>query len=133
VRKIKSWHPDLRALIAASESEETFPIAVRVSIPCDPWPAVPITLLGDSIHAMSPAGGSGANMALLDAHLLLQALISVTNGEKPLLQALHEYEKPMLEAGFAAVRFSANGGILNANTTTKKPLLQRLLYSIHQS
>jgi len=126
LRKIKSWHPDLRALIAASESEETFPIAVRVSTPCDPWPATPVTLLGDSIHAMSPAGGSGANMALLDAHLLLQALISVADGKKPLLQALREYEIPMLEAGFAAVRFSANGGVLNASIATEKTLLQRL-------
>ena len=123
--KIKSWHPDLRALIAACEAEETFPIAVRVSTPRESWPSTPITLLGDAIHAMSPAGGSGANMALLDAHLLCQALISVASGEKLLLPAIHEYELLMLKAGFEAVRFSTNGGIFSANTAQKRSLLQR--------
>lgn len=111
LNKIKSWHPDLRALIAASEPEEIFPIAVRVADICPAWSSTSITLLGDAIHAMSPAGGSGANMALRDAHQLCQALISVAGGTKPLPQALHEYETPMLKAGFEAVRFSARGGV----------------------
>jgi 2-polyprenyl-6-methoxyphenol hydroxylase-like FAD-dependent oxidoreductase len=92
LKQIKSWHPTLQTLIAASDPAEIFPIAVRVSAPCEPWPSAPITLLGDAIHAMSPAGGSGANMALLDAYLLCETLISIAHGEKPLLQAIHEYE-----------------------------------------
>lgn len=113
LRQIKSWHPDLRALVAACDPAEIFPLAVRVSTPCEPWQSAPITLLGDAIHAMSPAGGSGANMALLDASSLCQTLISVARGERPLLPALHDYEARMLRDGFAAVRFSAQGGALS--------------------
>ncbi|HEY7419829.1 MAG TPA: FAD-dependent monooxygenase [Ktedonobacteraceae bacterium] len=126
LKQIKSWHPHLRTLVAASEPEEIFPIAVRVSVPCEPWQSAPITLLGDAIHAMSPAGGSGANMALFDAHLLCQTLTSVAHDEKPLLAALHEYEARMLKDGFEAVRFSAQGGVLGTGATAKKSLLQKV-------
>ena len=124
--RIKGWHPNLRALIAAGDPAEIFPIAVRVSIPCEPWPSVPITFLGDAIHAMSPAGGSGANMALLDARLLCQALISIAHEEQPLLPTIHEYEAQMLKSGFEAVRFSARGGVLRSATPVKKPVFQAL-------
>lgn len=111
LKKMKSWHPDLQTLVAAAEIQEIFPIAVRTAVPCQPWRSTTITFLGDAIHAMSPAGGSGANMALLDAHLLCQTLISVAHEEKSLLPALHEYEGQMLKAGFEAVNFSARGGV----------------------
>ncbi|GHO78004.1 monooxygenase [Ktedonobacter sp. SOSP1-85] len=110
--KTKRWHPALRALLAAGEPEETFPIAVRTAVPCQPWKSTSITLLGDAIHAMSPAGGSGANMALRDAHTLCQALKAAAYGERPLISAIHDYEAVMLEEGFEAVRFSARGGVL---------------------
>ncbi|HVU67846.1 MAG TPA: NAD(P)/FAD-dependent oxidoreductase [Ktedonobacteraceae bacterium] len=115
LQSIKSWHPDLRALVAASDPAEIFPIVVRVAVPCEPWPSGPVTLLGDAIHAMSPAGGSGANMALLDAGLLAQKLAAVARGDKPLISAIHEYEARMLADGFAAVRFSNDGGALSGS------------------
>lgn len=128
LQHIKSWHPNLQALIAASDPAEVFPIAVRVATPCEPWQSNSITLLGDAIHAMSPAGGSGANMALHDAHLLCEALVSVAQSEQPLTQAIHAYEAHMLKAGFEAVRFSAQGGILhNASTPRKRSWLQTIL------
>lgn len=111
--RLKRWSPRLRALIAAGDPQETFPIVVRTSVPYDPWPGSTITLLGDAMHAMSPAGGSGANMALLDACLLCQTLTSVARGEKDLVPALHTYEAQMLKTGFDAVRFSARGGVLS--------------------
>ncbi len=133
LQQIKSWHPNLRALIAASDPSEIFPIAVRVSVPCEPWQSTPVTLLGDAIHAMSPAGGSGANMALLDARLLCEALISVAHEERPLLQAIHEYEARMLKDGFEAVRFSTKGGVLTSSTSAKQSLFQTMLHVIHHS
>ena len=90
------------------------------------WPSAPITFLGDAIHAMSPAGGSGANMALLDARLLCQALISIAHEEQPLLPTIHEYEAQMLKSGFEAVRFSARGGVLRSATPVKKSVFQAL-------
>ncbi len=133
LKHIQSWHPNLRALIAASDPAEIFPIAVRVSVPCDPWQSAPVTLLGDAIHAMSPAGGSGANMALLDAHLLCETLISIAHGESPLLQAIHEYEARMLKDGFEAVRFSTRGGVLAPRAPAKKSLLQTVFRIVRRS
>lgn len=133
LKKIKRWHPNLRALIEASDPAEISPIAVRVSVPCEPWQSAPVTLLGDAIHAMSPAGGSGANMALQDARFLCETLISIAHEERPLLQAIHEYEARMLKDGFEAVRFSAKGGVLAPSAATKKSLFQTVLHAIHRS
>lgn len=133
LKQIKSWHSNLRALIAASDPAEMFPISVRVSVPCEPWQSAPVTLLGDAIHAMSPVGGSGANMALLDAGLLCQTLTSIAHREKPLSPAIHEYEARMLKDGFEAVRFSARGGVLAASATAKKSLLQTVLRAIRHA
>lgn len=129
LKQIKSWHSHLHTLLTSSDPAEIFPIAVRASMPCDPWPGMPITLLGDAIHAMSPAGGSGANMALRDASLLCQALLSTVHGEKDLASALHGYEERMLLEGFEAVRFSARGGALNTGTSQKRSLLKTLLHA----
>ncbi len=133
LRFIKGWHPDLRTLVAASEAAEVFPIVVRVSVPCDPWPSGHVTLLGDAIHAMSPAGGSGANLALLDARLLSQKLISVARADESLISAIQAYEARMLADGFAAVRFSASGGVLGGRASARKAPLERLLQVIRRS
>ena len=71
---IRSWHPDLRALHARAAVDETFLVRIRTSPPVPPWPPSRVTLLGDAIHAMSPARGSGANTALQDAALLCRTL-----------------------------------------------------------
>lgn len=133
LKKIKSWHPNLRALVAASDPAEVFPIAVRVSMPCESWQSGSVTLLGDAIHTMSPAGGSGANMALLDARLLCSALTSVAHKEKSLIEAIHEYEARMLADGFEAVRFSAQGGIFHTRTAPRKTWLQTIFSLTHRS
>jgi 2-polyprenyl-6-methoxyphenol hydroxylase-like FAD-dependent oxidoreductase len=133
LRYIKSWHPDLRALVAASDPAEIFPIVVRVSVPCEAWASGPVTLLGDAIHAMSPAGGSGANMALLDAGLLAQKLASVARGEQALIPAIHEYEARMLADGFAAVRFSDNGGVLGSRSGTQKSFFQTIFQALRRA
>jgi 2-polyprenyl-6-methoxyphenol hydroxylase-like FAD-dependent oxidoreductase len=71
-----------------------------------PWQSTNITLLGDAIHSMTPAGGVGANTALQDAALLRQALTRVHNGQQELTRAIHEYEAKMLTYAFANVRKS---------------------------
>ncbi|HEX4222953.1 MAG TPA: FAD-dependent monooxygenase [Pseudonocardiaceae bacterium] len=99
----KRWHPDLRELLTRCVAEENFYLPVRVSDPISPWPTGPVTLLGDAVHAMSPAGGSGANTALRDAALLAHQL-TATRGDRGAL--IGEYERQMLDYGFAAVRAS---------------------------
>jgi 2-polyprenyl-6-methoxyphenol hydroxylase-like FAD-dependent oxidoreductase len=100
---ITDWHPDLRALVERSVPEETFAAAIRAARPIPAWPATNVTLLGDAIHAMSPARGSGANIALMDAGKLTRRLI-----EQPAdpIAAIQDYETEMTGYGFAAVRDS---------------------------
>jgi 2-polyprenyl-6-methoxyphenol hydroxylase-like FAD-dependent oxidoreductase len=110
---IKTWHPDLRALHARAEVDETFGVRVRVSPAVPPWPPSRVTVLGDAIHAMSPARGSGANTALRDAALLCRTLTvaAAPGGAEQtgapqtgdLVAAIGDYEQQMRAYGYAAV------------------------------
>ena len=120
---IRTWHPDLRALHAHAAVDETFLVRIRTSRPVPPWPPSRVTVLGDAIHAMSPARGSGANTALQDAALLCRTLTghgardaatgnaatgngAAGNGDD-LLAAVGDYETQMREYGYAAVAASS--------------------------
>ena len=119
-RMIRSWHPDLRALHARAAVDETFLVRVRTSPAVPPWPPSRVTVLGDAIHAMSPARGSGANTALQDAALLCRTLTGTAgNGARTdlagsgtarnggdLIAAVGEYERQMRDYGYAAVAAS---------------------------
>jgi 2-polyprenyl-6-methoxyphenol hydroxylase-like FAD-dependent oxidoreductase len=67
------------------------------------WPPSRVTVLGDAIHAMSPARGSGANTALQDAALLSRLL---TTDGSDVVAAIGDYERQMREYGYAAVAAS---------------------------
>lgn len=97
------WHPNLRALIRASDLSTTFAVDVRTSVPVDPWPASNVTVLGDAIHLMTPGRGVGANTALRDAQLLGSQLARVARGELALVDAVADYETQMRRYGFHAV------------------------------
>ncbi|MYW89270.1 FAD-dependent monooxygenase [Amycolatopsis rubida] len=103
----RKWNPKAGELLALADPETLFPVFLRTSVPIEPWPTTPVTLLGDAIHAMSPAVGVGANTALRDAELLAAKLT-----ETDLLPALRDYETAMISYGFDAVRTSAKFGAL---------------------
>jgi 2-polyprenyl-6-methoxyphenol hydroxylase-like FAD-dependent oxidoreductase len=126
-RLIRGWHPDLRALHARATVDETFLVRIRTSPAVPPWPPSRVTVLGDAIHAMSPARGSGANTALQDAALLCRTLTGTAgNGARTdlagsgtvragsgaarngggLIAAVGEYERQMRDYGYAAVAAS---------------------------
>ena len=126
-RMIRSWHPDLRALHARAAVDETFLVRIRTSPTVPPWSPSRVTVLGDAIHAMSPARGSGANTALQDAALLCRTLTGTAgNGARTdpagsgtfpagsgatrnggdLIAAVGEYERQMRDYGYAAVAAS---------------------------
>lgn len=119
MRTIRGWHRDLRRLVELATVEDTMAVPIRTSVPLPGWPASRVTLLGDAIHAMSPARGSGANTALRDAALLADELGAAARGDKPVLAAVAGYERAMTDYGFAAVRAAqqAEGGIIRRLTS----------------
>ena len=121
-RLIRTWHPDLRALLAAAAIDETFGVRIRTSRPVPPWPPSRVTVLGDAIHAMSPARGSGANTALQDAALLCRAL---TGPGRDLLATIGDYERQMRDYGYAAIAASRQA---EAETGMRRSRLMFWLY-----
>jgi 2-polyprenyl-6-methoxyphenol hydroxylase-like FAD-dependent oxidoreductase len=120
---IRSWHPDLRGLHAMADIGETFAVRIRTSPVIAAWPPSRVTVLGDAIHAMSPAGGSGANLALRDAAQLCRALTSVADGDD-ITPAIGQYEHQLRDYGYAAVAASAQAEAERG--TLRNPLLRWL-------
>lgn len=121
---IRTWHPGLRALHALADIGETFAIRVRTSPPAPPWPPSRVTVLGDAVHAMSPARGSGANTALKDAGLLCRTLSAAADGAD-IVASIGDYERHMREYGYAAVAASRQA---EAETGARRNRLPFWLY-----
>jgi 2-polyprenyl-6-methoxyphenol hydroxylase-like FAD-dependent oxidoreductase len=154
-RLIRTWHPDLRAPHARAAADETFLVRICTSPPVPPWPPSRVTVLGDAIHAMSLARGSGANTALQDAALLCRTLTgpagcrpAVPSAERTraepagaertraewtraertsddLIAAVGEYERQMRDDGYAAVAASSQA---EAETGMRRSRLMFWLY-----
>lgn len=102
--RMTGWHPSLVRL-ATEADPATFGAYPFVATPTPPiWATTRVTLLGDAVHPMPPAGGNGANTALRDGHLLARQLIAAGRGQQPLLDAIGGYETDMRDYAFAAVR-----------------------------
>ena len=96
---VADWHPSLRRLVETADPRSVVPVGIRVAAPVPAWPPSRITFLGDAIHTMSPAGGTGANTALRDAADLAATLASATDPRT----AIAEYEPRLRERGEAAI------------------------------
>jgi len=103
--RITDWSPDLHRLVSGSDPQSVNPIALRSMESVKAWPASTVTLIGDAIHNMTPLAGIGANTALRDAAVLTRRLTGITD-RAAAVPAIAEYEREMLDYGFAAVRLS---------------------------
>jgi 2-polyprenyl-6-methoxyphenol hydroxylase-like FAD-dependent oxidoreductase len=102
----RGWDERFLTLVRLADVHTINAIAIRTSIVISPWQTQRITLLGDAIHSMTPYRGIGANIALKDAMRLCNALTGASRGQRPVLEAIHDYETEMIDYGFRAVRTS---------------------------
>jgi salicylate hydroxylase len=102
----RSWDERFRTLVRAADAATINSLRIRTSVPVALWRTQRITLLGDAIHSMTPYRGMGANIALKDAVRLCRALTAADRGERPVIDAIHDYEAEMMGYGFRAVQAS---------------------------
>lgn len=117
---MRGWHPELKQIISRSRSTAVAALSVRTGRPDALWPFGPVTLLGDAIHAMSPAGGLGANTALEDARMLAQILAEAGKETKTTCTALLDYEADMRERATCAIDMSERGAAMLFAAMTDK-------------
>jgi len=103
--RINHWDERILKLIRHTDPSTVALLKVRSSTPGAVWETGPVTLLGDSIHAMTYFRALGGNTALYDGGLLVPQLVAARDG-KPLREAVRDYEDAMREHGYEAVRSS---------------------------
>jgi 2-polyprenyl-6-methoxyphenol hydroxylase-like FAD-dependent oxidoreductase len=89
VDALQHWAPSATQFVRDADVQATFRITLRAMPSVPDWPTGRITFLGDAIHAMSPAGGEGANTAMADAASVAAAF--KTNG----INGIAAYEHDM--------------------------------------
>jgi 2-polyprenyl-6-methoxyphenol hydroxylase-like FAD-dependent oxidoreductase len=101
-----TWDARATAPLRTTTVADTFRTTLRAmpSIPPIPRRAgTPVAFLGDAVHAMSPAGGEGANTAFNDAALLNTHL----RAPGPILDAVLRYHDDLRGTAGEALRRSA--------------------------
>jgi 2-polyprenyl-6-methoxyphenol hydroxylase-like FAD-dependent oxidoreductase len=105
---LPGWSPILRDLVAHGDDDiaprRLYALPVGHSWPTDPG----VTLLGDAAHLMSPFGGQGANLALVDAADLAAAVVAAL-ADGDLGRATARYEAVMHPRAARSARGAAHG------------------------
>lgn len=104
----KNWHPILRGLVERIDPNTVSALSVRAIEPIDPWETSRVTLIGDAIHAMPPSFGAGSNLALRDARILAEQIVTVHKEKADLYNAISQYEKAMRAHDYPIFEMSAN-------------------------
>ncbi|KAJ8115013.1 hypothetical protein ONZ43_g4766 [Nemania bipapillata] len=103
------WHPSVRAILEQQDETYTSAIQILSSRPQVPeWKSDPrVTVLGDAIHVMSPAGGVGACTAIRDGFVLGAQLAEKGVG----LESVAAYEQRMRQYATMSLQRSLAGGM----------------------
>ncbi|KAL9096259.1 MAG: hypothetical protein Q9165_001782 [Trypethelium subeluteriae] len=114
----KEWDSSLRSLFELQDIQQCSTLRVASATPDIPcWTSsATVTLIGDSIHAMSPCGGVGANTALRDAAELARLIADGGAG------ALTAEKVGIFEKG---LRKRAFGSLMRSFAGSKKMFDQR--------
>lgn len=101
LKMTEDWDSSLRVILELQTASESSSLRMFSAKPVRPeWkPSARVTLLGDAVHAMLPAGGSGANCALSDAALLLRLIVEEGISEKTMgkyIDGMWEYVLPAI-------------------------------------
>ncbi|EFY84511.1 FAD-binding domain protein [Metarhizium acridum CQMa 102] len=102
----RDWHPRLKPLFDQMQDSEAAFWKITCSTPSGvpEWKNEPrVTVIGDAVHSMTPAGGIGANTAVRDS-ALLGRLLGEAGGYREGLT--DEYEREMRVYGSEAVATS---------------------------
>jgi 2-polyprenyl-6-methoxyphenol hydroxylase-like FAD-dependent oxidoreductase len=86
------WHPHLKPLFKEMEESEAAFWKITCSTPTGvpEWRNEPrVTVIGDAVHSMTPAGGIGANTAVRDS-ALLGGLLAKAGGYQSDVTAAYE-------------------------------------------
>ena len=119
-----NWHPRLKPLFEEMDESEAAFWKITVSTPTGvpEWQNEPrVTVIGDAVHSMTPAGGIGANTAVRDSALLGRLLTEAGGCENGVTAA---YESGMRVYASEAVKTSYGmakaqfGVIIDENSKT---------------
>ncbi|KAH7128555.1 hypothetical protein B0J11DRAFT_273784 [Dendryphion nanum] len=122
------WHPRVKPLFDNMLEDDAAFWKITCSSPdgVPEWPNEPrVTLIGDAVHATTPAGGNGANTAVRDSALLGKLLAeAAAEGKEGWEGVTAAYEKEMRIYGSEVVKESyaqaqsAFGANIDASTPT---------------
>ena len=96
------WHAPIEALVSTTSEIMRTAIYDVPSLPA--WHVGRVMLLGDAAHAMSPAGGQGASLALEDAMIVGRR---VANGTSPIEDVFAEAESLLRRRAERLVKLAA--------------------------
>ncbi|PSN62389.1 hypothetical protein BS50DRAFT_638035 [Corynespora cassiicola Philippines] len=104
------WGPAIRSLLELQDVSQASTMRVLSAPPnIAEWQTSPhVTLVGDSIHAMSPCGGVGANIALRDAAQLGKVITGTGKGQD-FVDGLSRFEADMRKRALAGIMRSFAG------------------------
>ncbi len=123
LKGIEGWAPELQTLVREADLSTIKCLNIRSMPNLLSWSPSNVTVLGDSIHNMTPMAGIGANTALRDAEVLTRVLIDASSGRMPLVEAIGIYEQEMRTYANSAVGTSRR----NAESACSGGGLQRVL------